>query len=197
MTTDVTRTLATLRAEIRQHDYRYYVLNAPSVSDREYDRLLQTLRELEAAHPESITPDSPTQRIGDQPVEGFASVPHAVPMLSMDNTYSYDDLRAFDQRTCEALGVRGVEYVVELKYDGLAVALQYEDGVFRRGATRGDGMRGDDVSANVRTLRNVPLRLRDGAPRGLLEVRGAGPDHPVLMAMPETRYLTCAILRVL
>lgn len=172
MTADVARKLEALRAEIRQHDYRYYVLNAPSVSDHEYDRLLQSLRDLEAAHPELITPDSPTQRIGDQPVEGFASVPHAVPMLSMDNTYSYDDLRAFDRRTCEALGLLSVEYVVELKYDGLAVALQYEDGVFRRGATRGDGMTGDDVSANVRTLRNVPLRLRAGAPRGLLEVRG-------------------------
>lgn len=105
MTADVARKLEALRAEIRQHDYRYYVLNAPSVSDHEYDRLLQSLRDLEAAHPELITPDSPTQRIGDQPVEGFASVPHAVPMLSMDNTYSYDDLRAFDRRTCEALGL--------------------------------------------------------------------------------------------
>jgi DNA ligase (NAD+) len=161
-----------LRRLIRYHDHKYFVENAPEISDREYDRLVHELRDLEKKHPELVTADSPTQRVGEQPVEGFVSVQHAVPMLSMDNTYSFDDLKAFDQRVRDKLGSMLVEYVVELKYDGLAVALQYEHGVFTRGATRGDGTAGDDVSANLRTVRNIPLRLDTGAPEGLIEIRG-------------------------
>jgi len=157
---------------IRHHDYKYFVENAPEISDREYDRLVHELRDLEKKHPSLVTVDSPTQRVGEQPVDGFSSVQHAVPMLSMDNTYSFDDLQAFDQRVRDNLGAMLVEYVVELKYDGLAVALQYENGLFTRGATRGDGTAGDDVSANLRTVRNIPLRLETGAPEGLIEIRG-------------------------
>ncbi len=170
---DTGNSIARLRTEIRAHDRRYYVENAPTISDREYDRLLIALRELEAAHPELITPDSPTQRVGGQPVAGFASVPHAVPLLSMDNTYSAADLQAFDQRVREALGVMLVEYVVELKFDGLAVALRFEDGRFVQGATRGDGTTGDDVTANLRTIRALPLTLENGAPAyQALDIRG-------------------------
>ncbi len=172
MKADAARTIARLRDEIRAHDYRYYVENAPAISDQEYDRLMAALKELEAAHPELVTPDSPTQRVAGQPVEGFASVRHTVPMLSMDNTYNEADLRAFDQRVREALGVMLAEYLVELKFDGLAVALRYQDGQFVQGATRGDGVTGDDVTANLRTVRALPLRLQPGAPRGALEIRG-------------------------
>jgi DNA ligase (NAD+) len=161
-----------LRRLIRYHDVRYFVENAPEISDREYDRLVQELKDLEQKHPELVTPDSPTQRVGEKPVEGFTSVRHAVPMLSMDNTYSFDDLKAFDQRVRDSLDTMLVEYVVELKYDGLAVALQYVNGVFSRGATRGDGIAGDDVTANLRTVRNIPLRLDAGAADGLMEIRG-------------------------
>ena len=161
-----------LRETIRYHDYKYFVENAPEISDREYDRLTKELRDLEAEHPELVSPDSPTQRVGEQPVDGFSSVRHAVPMLSMDNTYSFDDLKAFDQRVMGILDTANVEYVVELKYDGLAVALQYENRTFLRGATRGDGTSGDDVTANLRTVRTIPLRLAGSAPQGLLEIRG-------------------------
>ena len=171
-TSDSAARAAELRCEIRHHEYLYYVRNAPEISDREFDRLLDELRELEDAHPELVTAESPTQRVGGEPVAGFAEVAHAVPMLSMDNTYSFEDLRAFDQRVRDALGVMMVEYAVELKYDGLAIALQYDDRRFVRGATRGDGTTGDDVTTNLRTIRALPLVLTEMAPAEMLELRG-------------------------
>jgi DNA ligase (NAD+) len=162
-----------LRTEIDRHNYRYYVLNDPVVSDFEYDKLLAELRELEAAHPELVTPDSPTQRVGGRPLEGFATITHEVPMLSLDNTYSAAEVREFDQRVRKGLGDATPRYVVESKIDGVAVALLYRDGLFVRGATRGDGTRGDDVTANLKTIRSIPLRLID-PPAELknIEVRG-------------------------
>jgi DNA ligase (NAD+) len=161
-----------LRDRIRHHEERYYVHDAPEISDAEFDRLVQELRALEADHPELVTPDSPTQRVGGRPVQGFASVEHASPMLSLDNAYTEAELRAFDERVRKGLGATGpVVYVAELKIDGLSIALTYHDGQFVRGATRGDGRHGEDVTSNVRTIRAVPLQLRDGPP-GSIEVRG-------------------------
>ena len=162
-----------LRAEIRRHDYRYYVLSEPEISDRQYDELFAELKRREQAHPELVTPDSPTQRVSGQPVEGFATLRHTVPMLSVDNTYNADELKAFDDRVRRQLGSSDYDYVVELKIDGLAVSLRYERGVLVAGATRGDGEVGDDVTANIRTIRAIPLTLIDGAKvPAVLEVRG-------------------------
>ncbi|MGK0674643.1 MAG: NAD-dependent DNA ligase LigA [Halothiobacillaceae bacterium] len=165
--------LLELRREIARHDHAYYVLNAPLIPDAEYDRLMRELREIEAAHPEWITPDSPSQRVGGMPQAGFAEVRHAVPMLSLDNAMDDDGLADFDRRVRERLGITApVEYNAEPKIDGLAVSLRYEDGLLVRAATRGDGERGEDVTANVRTVRAIPLRLMgEGWPR-VLEVRG-------------------------
>lgn len=163
---------AQLRAEIEAHNRAYYVLDAPVVSDAEYDRLFRELQALEAAHPELVTPDSPTQRVGGRPAEGFASVEHMQPMLSLDNAYNDDDLRAFDERVRKGLEIEeSPTYVAELKIDGLSMALTYDDGRLVRGATRGDGTRGEDVTQNVRTVRAIPLSLR-GGPKGRIEVRG-------------------------
>ena len=161
-----------LRKTIQLHDYKYYIENSPEISDQEYDRLMFELRKLEKLNPEFITPDSPTQRVGEQPVDGFKTVQHLVPMLSMDNTYSFEDLQEFDQRVRNSLGTMIVEYVVELKFDGLAVALQYENRNLIRGATRGDGTSGDDVTANIKTIKSIPLKLNDNAPEELFEIRG-------------------------
>ena len=160
-----------LRREIEEHDHRYHVLDAPIISDPEYDRLRRRLEELEAEHPDLVTPDSPTQRVGAPPSTRFAPVRHAAPMLSLANAFSEDELRAFDQRVRRGLGTDAVGYVCELKIDGLAVNLTYEDGVFTAGATRGDGYTGEDVTANLRTLRSIPMRLREPVP-GRLDVRG-------------------------
>jgi len=163
-----------LRDEIRRHDELYYVNDSPEISDREYDLLLEKLQQLEEANPELITPDSPTQRIGGRPAEGFPEVVHTRPMMSLDNSYNIDELRAFDER-CERLADgRPLEYVAELKIDGLSLSLQYEDGVLTRGVTRGDGRIGEEVTQNARTIRSVPLRLKSQAKRidGPLEVRG-------------------------
>jgi DNA ligase (NAD+) len=173
--TDAER-IAELRHLIREHEDRYYVLAAPTVSDAEFDRLMAELRELEARHPELVTPDSPTQRVGGRPAAGFPTVEHLAPMLSLDNAYSEEDLRAFHDRVGRLLGAGGeplpeVAYVAELKIDGLSIALTYEHGVLARGVTRGDGVRGEDVTGNVRTIRAIPLRLRQDVP-GRLEVRG-------------------------
>ena len=173
--TDAER-IAELRDLIREHERRYYVLAAPTLTDAEFDRLMAELRELEARHPELISPDSPTQRVGGRPDEGFATVEHLVPMLSLDNAYSDDDLRAFHERVIRLLSAGDappaeVVYVAELKIDGLSIALTYEDGVLVRGVTRGDGVRGEDVTGNVRTIRAIPLRLEHDVP-GRLEVRG-------------------------
>ncbi len=163
---------AGLRAQIAQHDYHYYVLDEPLIPDAEYDRLMRELRALEEAHPELITPDSPTQRVSGTPGASFGEVVHKVPMLSLDNAFTEEDLQTFDRRIHERLGVTGeLDYVAEPKFDGLAVTVIYRDGLLERAATRGDGVRGEDVTANVRTIRAVPQRLRGQAP-ALLEARG-------------------------
>ncbi|HEX5885559.1 MAG TPA: NAD-dependent DNA ligase LigA [Pyrinomonadaceae bacterium] len=168
------RQIEKLREEIRRHDELYYVENSPEISDREYDQLLEDLQKLEQQHPELITPDSPTQRVGGRPAEGFPEVVHTRQMLSLDNSYNIDELRAFDDRCRRLAEGRSLEYVAELKIDGLSLSLQYEDGVLARGVTRGDGRIGEDVTQNARTIRSVPLRLKAqkksiDAP---LEVRG-------------------------
>ena len=169
---DVQAEAAELREAIRRHDYLYYVRAEPEISDREYDRLLERLQQIEAEHPELITPDSPTQRIGDQPVSGLPSVEHRVPMLSIDNTYSLDELRKYGEGISKRLVDEPVEWVVELKIDGVAVSLLYEDGLLTRGATRGDGRVGDDITHNVRTVGGVPLRLLGDRVPPVIEVRG-------------------------
>jgi DNA ligase (NAD+) len=161
-----------LRARIRHHEERYYVLDDPEISDTEFDALIKELEALEREFPELITPDSPTQRVAGQPVDGFATVEHLQPMLSLDNAYSEDEAREFDERVRKLLGAGDpVDYVAELKIDGLSIALTYEDGRLVRGVTRGDGTRGEDVTSNVRVIRALPLRLR-GGPHGLVEFRG-------------------------
>ena len=162
-----------LRDLIRHHEERYYVHSDPEISDEEFDRLLHELERLETEHPDLVTADSPTQRVAGRPVEGFATVEHVAPMLSLDNAYSDDELRAFDERVRKGagLGAEAVRYVAELKIDGLSIALTFGDGRLLVGATRGDGARGEDVTANVRTIRSIPLRLR-GGPAGRIEVRG-------------------------
>ncbi|MBT5376040.1 MAG: NAD-dependent DNA ligase LigA, partial [Nitrospinaceae bacterium] len=158
----VKQEIESLKKTIHHYDHLYYVKNSPSVSDREYDALLRRLQELESDYPELITPDSPTQRVGGKVDERFKAIVHPVPMLSLDNTYNVDEVRAFHQRVLRGLpGVDedSIEYVVELKFDGLAVALTYEDGLLVRGATRGDGLQGEDITANLRTLRSIPLKI--------------------------------------
>ena len=165
-TKDVDKEVAELRSELNRHNYLYYVEAKPEISDREFDRMMNRLTELEAAHPELVSTDSPTQRVGGQPLEGFATVRHAVPMLSIDNTYSYDELREWDVRVRKGLNPKEpVRYVVELKVDGVAVSLRYEHGKFVLGSTRGDGERGDDITANLRTVREIPLALHGSATR--------------------------------
>jgi DNA ligase (NAD+) len=150
-----------LRARLREHDHRYYVLAEPTIADAEYDRLMKDLLDLEAAHPDLVTPDSPSQRVGGQPTKEFPTVTHDVPMLSLSNTYNEDEVRDFDRRVRSALGQEPFKYVCELKVDGLAVSLRYRNGIFVRGATRGDGTRGDDITQNVKTIRSIPLRSRE------------------------------------
>lgn len=162
-----------LRDQLNDWSYRYYVLDDPAVPDAEYDRLFRQLQALEGEHPDLISPDSPTQRVGDVPLEGFNEVRHAVPMLSLGNAFNDEELRDFDQRVRERLDVSGsIDYVAEPKLDGLAVSLVYENGELVRGATRGDGETGEDITANVRTIKSIPLRLRGDKPPALMEVRG-------------------------
>jgi len=170
---DPIQRLEELRTQIRRHEELYYQHDAPEISDEAFDRLLHELERLEAEHPDLVTPDSPTQRVAGRPTEGFATVRHLTPMLSLDNAYNEEELRAFDERVRRAagLGDAPVAYVAELKIDGLSIALTYEDGVLARGATRGDGTLGEDVTANVRTIRAIPLSLREKVP-GRIEVRG-------------------------
>jgi len=174
----VAQKLDALRAEIAQHSHRYHVLDAPVISDAEFDRLMVELQAIEQAHPDLITPDSPTQRVGDQPLAAFKSVRHAVPMLSLGNAFTGDDIAAFDKRVADTLRDAGmvdkdsfVEYVAEFKFDGLAVSLRYERGRLVQAATRGDGQTGEDITGNIRTLRSVPLKLAGDFPE-ILEVRG-------------------------
>jgi len=189
MAEDVKKQIVRLRSEIRKHDYLYYVLNEPKISDRQYDKLFAELKELEQANPQFITPDSPTQRVSERPLEGFTTVRHSVPMLSMDNTYNAEELRAFDERVRKQLGSEDYDYVVELKIDGLAISLRYERGELVTAATRGDGEVGDDVTANVRTIKAIPLvLLDDGKVPDVLEVRGE-------VYMPTTSFIELNRLR--
>src|SRR5438128_420620 len=167
----VPKRAADLRQKIEKANYEYYILDQPTLDDAAYDALLRELIEIEEAHPELVTPESPTQRVGIAPSTRFAPVQHASPMLSLSNVFDEAELRAFDQRVRKALGRDEVGYVSELKIDGLAVNLTYEDGRFMKGATRGDGFTGEDVTANLRTLRSIPLTLREPL-KGRLDVRG-------------------------
>jgi DNA ligase (NAD+) len=149
-----------LRDEIRYHEELYYVFDRPEISDAEYDSLLRRLQELEEAHPDLRTPDSPTVRVGGRPSEGFQEFVHTSPMLSLDNSYNLDDLRSFDERCRKLAEGRAFDYVAELKIDGLSLSLHYEAGTLTRGVTRGDGRRGEDVTGNVRTIRSIPARVK-------------------------------------
>ena len=170
--------IAELRQLIRYHEERYYVLNDPEIADAEFDALMKELERLEADNPDLVTTDSPTQRVSGRAAAGFDTVEHAEPMLSLDNAYSEEELRAFDERVRKGLAAAGeaaeeVDYVAELKIDGLSLALTYENGTLVRGATRGDGVRGEEVTHNVRTIRAIPLKLRTANLSGpRLEIRG-------------------------
>ena len=174
---DVEKKIEALREKIRHHEYLYYVLDQPEISDLDFDKLMQQLKAIEAEHPSLITPDSPTQRVGGKPREGFVKVPHSSPMLSLDNTYNEEELRDWERRVHELSGRSDVDYVCELKLDGMSLALVYEDGKLMRGVTRGDGSVGEDVTLNVRTVRSIPLsipkeRLKKAGMPADFEVRG-------------------------
>jgi DNA ligase (NAD+) len=176
------RRIAALREEIRRHEHLYYALGRPEISDQQYDALERELRLLEAEHPALVSPDSPTQRVGERPSEEFPTFVHRVPMLSLDNTYSEDELREFEQRIFRVLGgERDVVYTAELKIDGLSMALHYEKGRLARAVTRGDGVRGDEVTPNARAIRAIPLVLRGETVPGELEARGE-------VYLPRTRF---------
>src|SRR5208283_4807811 len=188
----ILRKIEKLREELRRHEHLYYVLDAPEITDAQYDALMNELKRLEAAHPELITPDSPTQRVGGKPAEGFKKAQHSRPMLSLDNAYNAEELTDWDRRVHELAGNLPVEYTAELKLDGLSVALRYEpaEGGGARlalGLTRGDGQIGEDVTSNIRTIRSAPLSIRKellqraAAPQ-VLEVRGE-------VVMPEAAFL--------
>ncbi|MHC4211985.1 MAG: NAD-dependent DNA ligase LigA [Planctomycetota bacterium] len=189
MAANAEKQIQELRARIRQHDHLYYVLNRPQITDQKYDELFAGLKALEKENPLLITPDSPTQRVSERPLEGFSSIGHTVPMLSMDNTYNPDELKAFDEKVRKQLDTDDYDYVVELKIDGLAISLRYERGILTTAATRGDGETGDDVTANVRTIKAVPLALiHDGGVPDVLEVRGE-------VYMPTTSFVELNRLR--
>ena len=156
---NATKKIDALREEVRHHEHLYYVLDQPEISDAEFDALMQQLKNLEAEHPELVTPDSPTQRVGGKPREGFVKVQHSAPMLSLDNTYNEEELRDWERRVHELSGRKDVDYVCELKLDGMSLALTYEDGKLVRGVTRGDGSVGEDVTLNVRTVHSIPLSI--------------------------------------
>ena len=159
-----------LREELRHHEHQYYVLDSPEITDAEYDALMRRLQELEAQHPELLTPDSPTQRVGGKPREGFIKVQHTSSMLSLDNALNEAELRDFDRRVKELLGGAEFRYVTELKLDGLSMAAHYREGKFAQAVTRGDGSVGEDVTENARTIRSLPLRVKSRFPA--FEVRG-------------------------
>ena len=173
-----------LRAELDQHNYDYYALDRPRVSDAEYDRLFRELQQLEAENPQLVTADSPTQRVGVEPLAEFAQVAHGTPMLSLNNAFADDEIAAFDKRVRETLDTDAVEYAAEPKFDGLAISLTYADGMLMTAATRGDGYTGEDVTANLRTIRSIPLKLRATRPPAVLEVRGE-----VLMMRADFEHL--------
>src|SRR5437660_245228 len=172
---DVEKKIESLRENIRHHEYLYYVLDNPEITDQDFDRLMQQLKDLEAANPSLITPDSPTQRVGGKPREGFVKVRHSSPMLSLDNTYSEEELRGWERRVHELSGRKDVDYVCELKLDGMSLSLGYDDGHLARGVTRGDGSVGEDVTLNVRTVRSVPLSI----PKEKLKKAGIPADFEV------------------
>jgi DNA ligase (NAD+) len=169
---EVSERIAQLRSEIADHDYRYYVLAEPTISDLQYDRLMQELKDLEEKHPEFVSAESPTQRVGDQPLTELNQIRHRVPMLSIDNTYTTDELKAYFERTQKLLGTESIDWVIELKVDGVAASIIYEDGVLVQAVTRGDGVTGDDITHNIRTIRGVPLRLRGEKFPPRVEIRG-------------------------
>jgi DNA ligase (NAD+) len=183
---DVARTIESLREKIRRHEYLYYVIDNPEISDGEFDKLMRQLKDLEAAHPDLIRADSPTQRVGGKPREGFVKVAHSSPMLSLDNTYSEEELRTWEHRVHELTGQTVVDYVCELKLDGMSLALIYEDGKLVRGITRGDGSVGEDVTLNVRTVRSVPLSI----PKEKLKKAGMPVDFEVRgeLLMPTASF---------
>ena len=172
---DAEKKIEALREKIRYHEYLYYVVDNPEISDAEFDKLTRQLKDLEAEHPELVTADSPTQRVGGKPREGFVKVPHSSPMLSLDNTYSEEELRDWERRVHELSGRKDVDYVCELKLDGMSLALIYEEGKLVRGITRGDGSVGEDVTLNVRTVRSVPLSI----PKEKLKKAGIPADFEV------------------
>ena len=169
---DAQKRIAFLRRQIRRHDYLYYVLARPDISDREYDRLYAELERLEKRFPDLITPDSPTQRVGGQPLKAFPTVRHDPPIFSLDKVYNLNDLRKFDARVHKLLSCESVEYVLEPKVDGVSISVRYEKGRFTSGATRGDGRTGNDITANLKTIRAIPLQLTVENPPQVLEVRG-------------------------
>ena len=193
MTDTAAKQIEKLREELRRHEHLYYVLDAPEISDAEYDAMMNQLKRLEAEHPELVTPDSPTQRVGGKPAEGFQKAQHSRPMLSLDNAYSIEELRDWDRRVRELAGSLPVDYTAELKLDGLSVALNYQPDAsggaqLAAGLTRGDGQTGEDVTTNIRTIRSVPLSvsanriLKAGLPAGkAFEVRGE-------CVMPEAAF---------
>ncbi len=183
---DLDKKIDSLREKIRHHEYLYYVLDNPEISDADFDKLMRQLKDLEAEHPDRITPDSPTQRVGGKPREGFVKVRHSSPMLSLDNTYNEDELRAWERRVHELSGRAEVDYVCELKLDGMSLALIYEDGKLVRGITRGDGSVGEDVTLNVRTVRSVPLSI----PKEKLKKAGIPADFEVRgeLLMPTAAF---------
>jgi len=191
MSKNVKARIEKLRSEIERHNRLYYVEARPEISDREFDRMIKELERLEQEHPEYDSPDSPTHKVGGEPIEGFETVEHRVPMLSIDNTFEENGLEEFDRRVQKLLGEESPEYTVEYKIDGAALALVYEDGHLVRGVTRGDGRRGDDITSNARTLLGVPLRLKSDNPPAVLEVRGeafiANSDFARLRAEQERR----------
>ena len=186
---DIEKKIEALRDKIRHHEYRYYVLDDPEISDAEFDQLMIQLKKLEAEHPALITPDSPTQRVGGKPREGVVKAAHSSPMLSLDNTYNVEDLRNWERRVHELSGRNEIDYVCELKLDGMSLALVYEDGRLVRGITRGDGTIGEDVTLNVRTVRSIPLsipkeKLKEGrhscefrSTRGNADAPGGVPEN--------------------
>src|SRR5690348_4799156 len=171
------REIEDLREKIRHHEYLYYVLDDPKVSDATFDRLTEQLKKLEAVHPDLVTPDSPTQRVGGAPREGFRQVRHKTPMMSLDNAFSFEALAEFNRRVCQTTGRDQVDYVCEQKFDGLSLSLIYEKGKLVAGVTRGDGTTGEDVTPNVRTIRSIPLgidpaHLKEAGVKDSFEVRG-------------------------
>ncbi len=183
---DVEKKLEALREKIQHHEYRYYVLDDPEITDAQFDQLMNQLKKLEAEHPELVTPDSPTQRVGGKPREGFVKAPHSSQMLSLDNTYSEEELRDWERRVHELTGRTDIEYVCELKLDGMSLALHYEKGRLARGITRGDGSIGEDVTLNVRTVRSIPLSV----PKDKLKKAGVPADFEVRgeMLMPLAAF---------